>query len=288
MVLRDTTRSRIVASAVAIAVLPVAAHAQDDSETAAVRASAAASDESSAAELSKKLSNPISSLISVPFQFNYDFGLGPDGDGVKSTLNIQPVVPVSIGKDWNMIVRTILPVVTQFDVSARGSNQFGLGDTTQSFFFSPKNPGPSGIIWGAGPAILYPTATDQLLGGDKWGLGPTFVVLKQSGKNTFGMLANHIWSVAGNDQRDNISSTFIQPFFAHNTPNGMTYSINSETTYNWETDQWTVPVNVLVAKTTTVGKQPVQVGVGGRYYFEKPEGGPDWGIRFVLTMLFPG
>src|SRR5688572_19920508 len=145
------------------------------------------------ADLAKQLSNPIASLISVPFQFNYDSGFGPN-DGDRVTLNIQPVIPISLNEDWNMISRTIVPVIWQEDIAGPSGDQFGLGDTVQSLFFSPKAPGPGGIIWGVGPVFLLPTGTDPLLGGEKWGAGPTGVVLKQSGPWTYGMLANHIWS----------------------------------------------------------------------------------------------
>ena len=122
-------------------------------------------------DLAKKLQNPVASLISAPFQNNWDFGFGLDGKGWRYTVNIQPVIPVSISQDWNVIVRTILPVIYQSDISAHGRPEGGLGDTVQSFFLSPKNPGPLGVIWGAGPVFLYPTATDHFLGAGKWGAG---------------------------------------------------------------------------------------------------------------------
>lgn len=238
-------------------------------------------------DLAQKLSNPVASLISVPLQENLDFGAGPRGEGVKSTLNVQPVIPLSIAADWNMIVRTIVPVIAQDDISAPRASEFGLGDTTQSLFFSPRTPGASGIVWGLGPAILYPTATDHVLGGGKWGAGPTALVLKQSHQTTFGFLANHIWSLAGKDSRGDVSATFIQPFLSHTTAKATTYSINTETSYDWKGHNWVVPINVSVAQLTKIGRQRVQVGIGGRYYVEKPQGGPDWGIRAVLTFLFP-
>lgn len=239
-------------------------------------------------DLAQKLSNPVASLISVPFQENLDFGAGPRGEGVKSTLNIQPVIPLGISPDWNLIVRTILPVIVQDDISAPRESEFGLGDTTQSLFFSPKAQSASGITWGVGPAILYPTGTDHALGAGKWGAGPTALVLKQSHQNTFGLLANHLWSFAGKSSRGDISSTFIQPFFSHSTATGTTYAVNTETSYDWKGKNWVVPINLSVAQLTKIGKQRVQVGIGGRYYVEKPEHGPDWGIRAVLVFLFPG
>ncbi len=149
-------------------------------------------------ELAKQLSNPVASLISVPFQFNYDSGFGPE-DGHRVTLNIQPVIPITLNEDWNLISRTILPVIWQEDIAGPSGSQFGLGDTVQSLFLSPSAAGPGGIIWGAGPVFLLPTSTDPLLGTDRWGAGPTGVVLMQSGPWTYGMLANHIWSFAGQE-----------------------------------------------------------------------------------------
>jgi hypothetical protein len=171
-------------------------------------------------ELAKQLSNPIASLISVPFQFNVDFGGGPDGDGESYLLNIQPVVPIQISPDWNMISRTIVPVRFQDDIF--DENVFGLGDITQSLFFSPVSPGPGGVIWGAGPVFLVPTATDDRLGSEKWGAGPTAVVLKQSGPWTTGALVNHIWSFAGDGGRPDVNSTFLQPFVSYALGSGQT------------------------------------------------------------------
>jgi hypothetical protein len=239
------------------------------------------------ADLAKKLSNPVASLISVPFQFNYDSGYGPL-DGQKSVLNIQPVIPISLNDDWNLISRTILPVVWQDDIAGNSGSQFGLGDTLQSFFFSPKQPTAGGLIWGAGPAFLLPTATDPLLGGEKFGLGPTIVLLKQDGALTFGALANHIWSVAGNGNRDDVSSTFLQPFVSYTTENAWTFSLNTESSYDWKGDQWAVPINVSVAKLTKIGEQPVSFQLGARYWATAPDNGPEgWGLRAGVTLLFP-
>lgn len=239
------------------------------------------------ADLAKQLSNPVASLISVPFQFNYDRGYGPD-DGYRATLNIQPVVPISLNDDWNLISRTILPLITQHDVAGQSGTQSGLGDTTQSLFFSPKAPGPGGVIWGVGPAMLLPTATDDMLGSGKWGAGPTAVLLKQSGPWTYGVLANHIWSFAGDDDRSDVNSTFLQPFLSYTTPTAWTFGLNTESTYDWTNDDWSVPINFTVAKLVKFGKQPVSFTVGARYWAQTPESGPEgWGVRGVVTLLFP-
>jgi len=241
-----------------------------------------------ATEVAKKLSNPVASLISVPFQENVDFGLGPSDHGVRSQLNIQPVVPIGITKDWNVISRTILPVLyLNDDVNPAIGDRFGLGDTTQSFFFSPKEPGAHGVIWGFGPALLFPTATNGELGTQRWGAGPTAVVLRQDGPVTAGFLANHIWSFAGKHDRAQVSQTFFQPFLAWNTKTATTFTVNLESSYDWKTDQWTIPANFVVSQVLRAGPQLMSVGLGYRTYIERPVNGPDWGLRLVVTLLFP-
>lgn len=170
----------------------------------------------------------------VPLQLNYDTDIGPAEDGDRVYLNVQPVVPVSINDEWNVISRTILPLVTQDDIFPGAGSQSGLGDVVQSFFFSPKAPTSGGWIWGAGPVFLIPAATDDLLGGEKWGAGPTVVVLRQQGPWTYGALANHLESFAGKDSRADISATFLQPFMNYTTPTGRGYALNLESTYDWE------------------------------------------------------
>lgn len=234
------------------------------------------------AELAKKLSNPVANLISVPFQFNYDTGFGPK-DADKYTLNIQPVIPVSISDDWNLIIRTILPVI-QADSPADGvDSEFGLGDTTQSFFFSPKE---GEWIWGVGPVIYWPTATNHLLGTNQWGFGPTGVLLKQDHGWTYGILANHIWTI-DNSNGTNVNATYLQPFVSYTFPTATSITFNTESTYDWNESEWTVPLNLMLAQIVRLGKLPVQFQFGGRYYAEASDEGPEWGLRFNVTFLFP-
>ncbi|MFH0996856.1 MAG: transporter [Pseudomonadota bacterium] len=239
------------------------------------------------AELAKKLTNPLSSLISIPLQYNYDKDIGPKDDGSRSVLNIQPIWPFSLNTDWNLITRTIIPLMDQHDIPVKGENKSGLGDILQSFFFSPKEP-VHGWIMGAGPVFLYPSASDSLLGGEKWGAGPTAVVLQQINGWTYGMMANHIESFAGKNDRTYISSTFLQPFIAYTTKTKTTISLNTESTYDWHNSAWSVPVNFAVAQLFRIGKQPMQLTAGVRYWAESPENGPEgFGARLVLTFLFP-
>lgn len=253
---------------------------------AATGESAPASPSDQAAELAKKLQNPVAALISVPFQNNFDFGAGPDGDGSQYKLNIQPVIPMSISEDWNLISRTILPFIDQQDVIGT-SSQTGLGDTVQSFFFSPKEPMSGGLIWGVGPVLQLPTATDDLLGEEQWGVGPTAVLLTQKNGWTAGLLANHIWSVAGDDARSDVDRTFLQPFLTYTTATHTTLGINTESSYDWEREQWSVPLNLFVQQMVKIGDLPLALQLGGRYHAEGPDGGPEWGLRFAVTLLFP-
>jgi hypothetical protein len=252
--------------------------------TTGILSAQSASDSDEAAELAKKLSNPVAALISVPIQSNSLFNAGP-GDGFRETTNIQPVIPFDLTEHWNLISRTILPVVYQEGIFTDSGNQFGLGDTLQSLFLSPKSADP--FVWGLGPALLVPTATDDLLGGEKWGAGPTGVILKQAGPWTVGLLANQIWSFAGADDRNDINSTYLQPFLAYTTHTHTTFTINSESTYDWVAGEWTVPFNAGVSQVLKIGGQPVSIGLMGTWYAEAPAGTPDWGVRFVFTFLFP-
>lgn len=246
--------------------------------------STAAEDDTS---LAKQLSNPVAALISVPFQANYDRGVGA-ADGDRFYVNVQPVIPFTLNDDWNLISRTILPIVDQHDVAGRSGSQFGLGDLTQSLFLSPRSPGPGGLIWGAGPVFLLPTATGELLGSRKWGAGPTAVLLKQSGPWTYGILANHIWSFAGSSRRESLSNTFLQPFVAYTTRDAWTFGLNTESTYDWRHNQWAVPVNATVGKVVTLGRRPVSFTLGLRYWAASADGGPEgFGARFTTSLLFP-
>jgi hypothetical protein len=238
--------------------------------------------------LAKQLANPVAALISVPMQLNWDTGLAANGLGDKYLLNVQPVIPVSLNDKWNMISRTIIPLAAQSDVVPGDAHQSGLGDITQSLFFTPKDPLPGGWIVGVGPAMLLPTATDPALGNGKWGLGVTALALKQTPSAwTVGALWNHLWSVAGSGNRPDLSATFIQPFLSKGLGKGLTVSANLEASYDWEGRQWVVPMNLTASKVMKLGNQLVSIGGGVRYYFDAPTGGPDWGLRLVFTLLYP-
>jgi len=239
----------------------------------------------SAEELAKKLANPVASLISVPFQNNFDFNIGLN-DGFKYTLNIQPVIPVSLNNNWNLISRTILPVVSQSDIINKESTQSGLSDVIQSLFFSPAEPTASGIIWGAGPVFLLPTATDDFLGTKKWGVGPTVVMLKQAGPWTIGLLGNHIWSIAGDENRSDINATFFQPFISRTYKGGLSWTIASENTQNWKGNSYSGLVGAFIAQIIPISGQLVQFSAGPKFYYGNATR-PEWGLRLNIVLLFP-
>ena len=236
------------------------------------------------ADLAQELTNPVADLITIPFQMNYDRDIGLQDDGWKLQTNIQPVIPFHLGEDWTLISRTILPVTYQDDVFPGAGSQFGLGDASLSLFLSPKKP-TSGMIWGAGPIFLLPTATDSLLGAKKWGAGPTAVALTMRGPWTMGALGNHVWSFAGDSDRPDISNTFLQPFVAYTWPSAWTVSLQTESTYNWKIEKWSVPINAAVSKLVRLGKLPVSLQAGVGYWLESPETGPE-GFRFRLQANF--
>lgn len=239
-------------------------------------------------DLAMQLANPVAALISVPLQLNYDENIGPAEEGERWSLNVQPVVPFDLSPRWNLISRTILPLARQEDVLPGSGTQSGTGDILQSFFFSPKAPTSGGWIWGVGPVLLLPTGSDDLLTRDKWAAGPTAVFLKQSGGWTRGLLANQQWSFAGDGDRDDVEVSFMQPFLTYTTPTSWSYSLTSESIYDWESEQWAVPANFTVSKLTRVGSQLVSFAGGARYWVNPAENGPDdLGFRFAVTLLFP-
>ena len=240
-------------------------------------------------ELAKKAQNPIAAMISLPIQLNYDKRLGAGDDGKKWLLNVQPVIPFDLNPEWNLISRTVVPLIDQNDIAPGGTlDESGVGDVVQSLFLSPKAPTSGGWIWGAGPVLLLPTASDKLLGSEKWGLGPTAVVLRQHNGWTYGMLGNHIWSVAGEDKRNDISATFVQPFMGYTTRTFTTFMINTESTYDWKNKAWSVPINLTATQMLRIGGQPLTLQAGARYWADSPQGGPEgWGFRIAVTFLFP-
>jgi hypothetical protein len=239
-------------------------------------------------DLALKLANPVANMVSIPIQANYDQNIGPEDEGSIWRINVQPVIPFELNEEWNLITRTILPIIDQSDIPQKGSGKFGLGDITASQFFSPKAPTANGWIWGAGPVWLLPTATSSSLGAKKWGLGPTAVFLKQENGITYGALVNHIWSFAGKSSRPDINATFMQPFVSLTTESATTFGLNVESTYDWQTSEWAIPINLTVGQLVPMGNMPVSLTAGVRYWAVSADNGPEgWGFRLAVTLLLP-
>ncbi|TDW52187.1 hypothetical protein EV144_101873 [Flavobacterium sp. 270] len=239
---------------------------------------------SSAQELADKLANPVASLISVPLQNNLTYGIGPY-NGSKYQINIQPVIPFKLSDNLNLITRYILPVVDQQDVTGENMHEFGLSDATVTAFFAPKT---KGIILGFGPAFLVPTATEKFLGTEKFGIGPSVLVMHQGKGLSIGFLANQIWSVAGNENRADFNQFYTQIFLTHSYKSGASLGITSEITQNWEGKTTLITVSPNVGAITKLGGQTMQfavmplIPVVGHSNIR-----PDWGLRAVVSFIFP-
>lgn len=247
------------------------------------------SDENSNAALAQKLANPIAALISVPFQFNYNGRIGSADKGQTAYVNFQPVIPIKVNQDWNIISRTVAPLTWQTSIFPGAGTQTGLSNIQQSFFLSPVQP-VGGLVVGAGPILYLPTATDKLLGTSETGAGPTAIALRIQGPWTYGVLANQIWGFAGpvSYGAKPVNQVYMQPFVAYTTSTAWTFSLNSESQYDWNTQKWTMPFNLMVSKLVRFDKQPVSFQLGVRYYAASPQDGPKgFGARATITFLFP-
>jgi hypothetical protein len=247
----------------------------------------ASGQEESIGELAKEAQNPIADLISLPFQSNTNFGTG-SGNDTQEILNVQPVWPVEISDGWTMITRTIIPVISQPGLGNQDRTN-GLGDTVFTAFFSPKDSGS--VTWGVGPAALLPTATDDVLGQEKWGLGPSFVVLAMPGKWVVGSLFSQLWSVAGSGKQD-VSFFTWQYFVNYNITNGWYLTTAPINTANWKAssasgNRWTIPVGGGGGKVFKVGKRPINASMQGYHNVEKTDFGADWQLRIQFQLLFP-
>ena len=237
--------------------------------------------------LQKATQNPVSSLISVPIQNNNNFNIGTF-DRSQDVLNIQPVIPAQISANFNLITRIIQPIVWQPYTNQPSGGEYGLGDMNPTFFLSPAKPGR--IIWGVGPTFLIPTATNTILGQGKFGMGPSIVLLAQPGKWTLGILANNIWSVAGDSTRTDVNQFLLQYFVNYNLQKGWFLTVQPILTANWESasaDRWTVPFGGGVGRIMRLGTQPVNISA--QFYGNpvRPPGSSPWGMRLQLAFLFP-
>jgi hypothetical protein len=235
--------------------------------------------------LARASQNPVASLISLPLQNNFLFQ--EDTGDLLYNLNVQPVIPFSLNEEWNLITRTIFPFFA-LESAPSGFDSVGLGDINTSLFLSPAN--SRGLIWGVGPILSFPTATDDLFGSGKWSAGPAAVALTMQGRWVFGALANNVWSYAGDGDRRSVNAFLVQPFINYNLDAGWFLTSSPVITSNWKADsdeRWTVPIGGGGGRVFRIGRQPVNMGLQAFYNVERPTGGPEWSVRFNLQFLFP-
>jgi hypothetical protein len=235
-------------------------------------------------KLREAAQNPVANLISVPFQNNSNFDYGPY-HRPQNVLNVQPVIPFKLTPEWNLITRWITPLIWQPRMSPTEGGEFGLGNIQPSFFLSPSEPGK--IIWGVGPVLWLPTATDKVLGVNKWGAGPSAVALRIDGQWVYGALINNVWA---GTQHNRVNQMTLQPFLNYNLPHGWYLTTSPIVTANWlasSGDKWTVPVGGGVGRLFKVGKLPINAQVQAFYNVVKPQYGSTWTLRFQIQALFP-
>jgi hypothetical protein len=243
----------------------------------------------SAEELAKLAQNPVGNLISVPFQNNTNLNYGPEKE-TQNILNIQPVIPISVDENWNVITRTIVPIIHMPRLGPNVGSQDGLGDTQFTAFLSPAEPGH--WIWGVGPILQLPTNNNKELGNDNWGAGPSFVVLhlEKGSPWVYGILVNNVWSLTDDKSGGSYNNGLAQPFVNYNFPGGFYLTSAPIITANWKADSedvWTVPLGGGVGKIFHIGKLPVNSQLSAYYNVEKPQFGPDWQIRAQVQLMFP-
>ncbi|MGB8437065.1 MAG: transporter [Burkholderiales bacterium] len=245
--------------------------------------------ELSAEELAKLAQNPVGNLISLPFQNNTNFNFGPE-NGTQNILNVQPVIPISVNKEWNVITRTIVPVIWNPSLGPTDSSTSGIGDTVFTAFLSPANPGK--WIWGAGPVVQLPTNTNAELGNKNWGLGPSAVVLHLDKGDpwVYGALVNNVWSLSSSKQGGSYNNGLIQPFVNYNFSGGFYLTSAPILTVDWKaaSDQkWTVPLGGGVGKIFHLGKLPVNTQLSAYYNVVHPDNGANWQLRLQVQLMFP-
>lgn len=271
-----------------LGLMPQEATSKPESEAGAAGVASATGGAATDTEaLAKAAQNPVADMISVPFQNNFNFNTGPDNQ-VQWVLNVQPVIPIKLNDDWNVITRTIVPIINQPSPAAGIDSEFGLGDIQFTAFFSPRK--PNKIIWGVGPVFQFPTATDDILGQGKWCVGPSVVVLTMHKQWVYGVLANQIWSFAGDEDRTNVSQMLVQPFVNYNLPKGWYLTSAPIITANWKADSddtWTLPLGGGVGRIMKFGHQPVNIQLSGYWNAIHPDNASNFQIRFQIQLLFP-
>jgi len=239
------------------------------------------------ASVAQEIANPLTTMIFIPIQYNFDPNMGVNEEGRFSSLYVQPIISFKLSEKWNLITRTIIPFYSLKDITKNFGKESGLGDINQSLFLSPSTSSESGYTWGVGSVLSYPTASNEYFKTGKLGVGPTGIALRVKGPLTYGMLANHTWSLGSNEYAD-VNTTFVQPFFDYTSKKAVTYELTTEIAYDWISDGWSVPLIFTANKLVVLGKQMFMIGGGARYWVDDNQFNPQsWGFNVSLYVLFP-
>lgn len=236
-------------------------------------------------DLLKELDNPISNLIRINIQNAWDFGIGT-ADAMRYTATLNPVIPFALNDHWSLISRTTVPMIYAEPARAGARTMTSLGDIVQSFYFSPRKTVNRWIL-GVGPTFLFPSASEHGLGAEQWAVGPTLAVLQQRKGWTYGVLVSQLWSFAGEGSRQPVNATSVAPFVSYITKRMTSFRVSAGSVYDWRARQQTLPVEISTTQVLKIGGQNVGFGLGSRYYAGKATGGPDWGLSFTVSLLFP-
>jgi hypothetical protein len=238
----------------------------------------------SASDLAQALLNPVTNVINVSFEHNFEFG--ESARAVTYTGNMMPVIPFSLGKTWSLITRPVVPFISTPSLDGGGDRTLGVGDIVGTVLLSRER-ASSGWFWGAGPTLVFPSATSRAIGSGKWSAGPSVGVLRQEGAWTFTLMTAQVWSFAGDPSRSRVSTAFLESIAAFTTSHGTTFGVDTTALYDWSAGQWTVPVELSATQIVTIGRRPLSIGLAARYGLTHPADSPAWGLVLAVALLFP-
>jgi hypothetical protein len=239
----------------------------------------------SAPDLAQALLNPVTNVINVSFEHNFEFARD-SARTMTYTGNVVPVVPFRLDETWSLITRAVVPFISARSLEAGGERSVGVGDIVGTVLLSRER-ASSGWFWGVGPTIVFPSATNRRVGSGKWSAGPSAGVLRQEGGWTFTLLTSQVWSFAGDPRRPRVSTAYLESIAAFTASTGTTLGVGTTSFYNSTSRQWTVPVELSVTQIVTIGRRPLSIGLAGRYGLTHPADDPAWGLGLALALLFP-
>ena len=248
------------------------------------------------ASLAKAAQNPVANMMSLPLQYNF-YTAGGLGSESMMVLNVQPVLPLPIGKDWLIVSRTVVPftsvplpaVIPAVAASPLGGPRAsGIADIEEQAYVTSAKPGK--FTWAVGPIFSFPTATNNVLRTGQWGLGPTAVGLVMPGPWVIGTLVNNVWRIGGAANGHVLNNFTVQPFINYNLPRAWAISTAPLITSNWSApdgQRWTVPIGLGISKVTHLVEQPLNLELQYYHNLNHPSGAGSEQLRLEVAALWP-